>query len=867
MDRTVPGEQITLLNLTGAEPSRGLGMLEISRPVGKVRLPLLGVKIAAKVADRVAAVTVEERFTNSYPDHLEAVYIFPLSPGCAVSRFELKVGERVVKGVVQERGEARQQYQTALDNGKRAALLEQERDDVFTVHLGNLPPGEEITVLLAYSERLPYFEDGKTEIRLPLVVAPRYIPGSPLEADAVGDGVECDTDLVADASRITPPRLVPGFDPKVALELFVELRADNGALQDLECSQHATKIGIGRDAIKVELSRTDERLDRDFVLCWRLVSDSIKSQLLVHRVEDGKAYGMLTVLPPKRDGYLGAARDVVFVVDRSGSMRGVKMASAARACSVLLATLGPSDRFAIQAFDDSCEWLQAPLARGVGPAELFHWADEAGCERGNQYLRKIDARGGTEMDAALAGVFQAIAGRSSKDGRVPVVVLLTDGEVGDESRILRRIQTELGEARLFAIGIDTAVNNGLLKRVANLGGGTATFVAPGTQLEDALLAVGREIGNPLLVDLQLDAAGGKLDRLSVAPERIGDLYAGRAVTVFFKFTGKAKFKVKGRFTDGRKFEEAIDGQDVDLGAISQLWAKTYVADLEDRCRIQPLKREELQARIVETAVEHSLLTRFTAFVVVDEAEVVNADGLARKFVQPVEYPADWQDADQWAVASGQFYGAPMPGQPTEAAGSWGGAPSVPDVLFNRANAFSDFTEVQAQSTAEQSSRARMERSAEAPQPSCAPASCPPPDSGYFKESRPDLSALRGSGADRQNAIKEAMAALVSAIELALRELKAGRIPAVEPIDLARNELLSELATDDVGTQVPVLQKFLRGSAVEMVAALKEVAAKPDRVLRLFESHNKLFKEAQNELKGALAGKSSGTGKRFWELNI
>ena len=160
-----------------SETRRGLGALVVADKARRLALPLAGVAIAARVAERVAEVTVTQTFKNPHAEPLEATYIFPLGGGCAVRDFELRVAGRVLKGDVDERKAARATYQKALDAGHRAALLEQERDDVFTVQVGNLPPGEEATVKIVYAERLPFYDDGTTEIRLPLVVAPRYIPG------------------------------------------------------------------------------------------------------------------------------------------------------------------------------------------------------------------------------------------------------------------------------------------------------------------------------------------------------------------------------------------------------------------------------------------------------------------------------------------------------------------------------------------------------------------------------------------------------------------------------------------------------------------------------------------------------------------
>src|SRR5438477_6933239 len=186
-------------------------------------LPLQRVDLRARVIDRVAEVTEEQKFRNPSSDPIEAVYVFPLAGGSAVSRFEMQIGQRVVRGRIEERAQARREYAEALDQGKRAALLEQERDDVFTVQVGNVMPGDEVSVRLTYSERLPFFEDGRTELRLPLVVAPRYFAGEELPREQAGHGVVSDTATVPDASRITPPRLVPGFDAQVSLGVVVEL--------------------------------------------------------------------------------------------------------------------------------------------------------------------------------------------------------------------------------------------------------------------------------------------------------------------------------------------------------------------------------------------------------------------------------------------------------------------------------------------------------------------------------------------------------------------------------------------------------------------------------------------------------------------
>ncbi len=875
------------------ERTRGVGTVEVkggALGAARARLPLARVEIAARVAERVAGVTVAETFHNPYAEALEAVYIFPLAGGAAINDFELRVGARVVRGKVDERTEARRQYRRALSEGKRAALLEQERDDVFTVGVGNLPPGEEVTVKVTYSERLPFFEDGTTELRLPLVVAPRYIPGTPLEGASVGDGVEPDTDVVPDASRITPPRLAPGFDPKVALAIEVELLAD-GEPRDLACSQHAirtrTRTSLGAAAFKVALAREDEPLDRDFVLRWRLAGDKVQSSLLVARdPAGGPAFAMLAVVPPRREGFLGLARDVVFVLDRSGSMSGVKMASAARACSILLHTLGPRDRFAIVAFDDRLEWLAKP-ARGP---ERWVAAGEAGMEDGDRFLRSIGARGGTELDQALGAALGHVAGRADAAGRAPVVVLLTDGQVGDESRVLKRIQKEVGEARVFTIGIDTAVNDAFLKRLANLCGGTSTFVVPGAALEDALAGIGREIGAPLVVDVRLEDDGAGLDPGSIAPARVPDLFAGRATTVFCRLARPrgGALRIRGRRVDGGSVEAsteiAVKAHEIDLPEIAHLWARARVADLEDRYRLEPAEQERLKKEIVDLARRHTLLTRFTAFVAVDEVEVVNEKGERRRVVQPVAMPDRWEvrkgeDEAEATLPAGLTGGvcyalaAPAcaappppvvaggfaedddlsvpPGRPARGIASPGGiAGAIAGAIGGAAGAMKDAL----------SGRAKKKTRVMPPSP-------PTP---VERERGIDAGADDAGGvppAERE-AVERAIEAFAKAFESAGAEVDAGRVPPADPLEKARKALLDALAATDLGLAVPKLQRFLRSAAVEVVAALSTPGAGADALRPLLARHAAALADARKEAAAALGAAAGGPrGGAFWEGTV
>lgn len=630
---------------------RALGSLIAELGGAKKELPLAGVDIEAKVADRISDVTVKQKFRNTFAEHLEAVYIFPLACSAVVTSFDLRVGTRKVMGVIKERQEARQDYQAALDAGKRSALMEQERDDIFTMQVGNIAPGEEVTVEIKYSERLPFFEDGTCEIRLPLVVAPRYISGTPKNGQSLGHGTESDTDEVPDASRITPPRLVPGANDNVQLSVSVELIQSSDAsvqISDLNSSQHVIGTSLSDGGVKVELSQDDEVMDRDFILRWVAAEKKLKPKLISFSDSNGDTYCMLTVMSPKQEKFLGVPRDVIFIVDRSGSMSGSKMASAAKSCSILLDTLGPQDRFSILAFDNMNEWMQPHVEWSNGVDGRFVCADESGIESGKAYLRTITARGGTDLEPALAESLEELSKRKKKDAS-GIIVILTDGQVGNESVVFSRLQRELGDARVFTVGIDTAVNGGILTRMASLGGGTCALVTPGAKLEKALGQIGREIGVPILTGISLEATQGKIAEDSICPANMPDLFRGRAVTYFFKTSkgilagkGKIKVRVKGKLADGSSYVEEVLERRVNIPAIASLYVKSRIRDLEDQFREDIGDRNFVRKTIINLSLQHSVLCRFTAFIAVDEVEVVNKDGSRRTVVQPVHQPKGWE---------------------------------------------------------------------------------------------------------------------------------------------------------------------------------------------------------------------------------
>ncbi len=648
----------------------GIGLLTCERGW----LPLTAVDIDGTVSGLDAAITVRQSFVNPLSTAIEATYIHPLPDRAAVTRFVMTVGDRRIEGLLKERGEARATYDQALVDGHRAAIAEEERPDVFTTRVGNLQPGERADIELTLAQPLPW-EDGRTQFRFPLVVARRFVPGRPLDGAQVGDGTGFDTDAVPDASRISPPVLLPGLPNPVRLGM--RLTFPDGVPDGIASGLH----GVATDATTVAL-HPGERLDRDVVVRWPVV------------VPDGFALATLTPDPdtetdPKHgadtnadadaDPQTGTAtivvhppegpdrprpRDVVLVLDRSGSMGGWKMVAARRAAARMVDSLHPDDRFAVLAFDQVIE-RPTGLPDGLAAGTNRHrWLAV-------EWLAGLEARGGTEMVQPLTEAIDLVSDhdRPGDSERDAICLLVTDGQVANEDQLLAALAPRLGGTTMFTIGIDRAVNAGFLNRLAAQGGGRCELVESEERLDDVLLAIQRRISTPALRSVTVEAEGGTLEDITGT----GDCFAGVPLILRARYRGPVtaiRWQAEG--AEGSTVgDEAATVAVVDPAA-RPLWARARIRDLEDRYagggHLHSPGQERLADEIVALSVATGVLSRFTAFVAVDRSETVDATD-RQATIQPVERPSGWGGPPPLGavappsaapMAAGSAPGAPLP---------------------------------------------------------------------------------------------------------------------------------------------------------------------------------------------------------------
>ena len=628
----------------------------------QVGLPLQSASYSTFVVGTVAETLVTQRYFNPLRETIEAVYVFPLPHDAAVHDYAIRVQGRTLRGEMKRRAAARALYEQAKREGKSAGLLEQERPNVFTQSVANIPPGETIEVELRMVQPLAR-EHGRYRLVLPTVVGPRYVPGTAL-GEAPPGAAAPNTDRVADGSRVTPS---PRLDAREACtNVSIAVAIENGSVvRELESKHHDVEQHLLQGVTSVELSAGTAVANRDFDLSWSEAGDATQARLMIQPepqpgADDG-GYFTLTVEPPAElHAAQAVPRELVFVVDTSGSMMGEPIAAAKDAMRKVLARLGPQDVFQIVEFSEQASSL-APGFLGSSRGEV---------QRGLAFVDAMSGHGGTEM---LAGVRAAFALPRQRE-RLRMVLLLTDGYIGNDSEVLAAVRAQLGDARLFSLGVGSSVNRHLLDGLARLGRGAGSYLSPG---EDASAVVERfyaRIDRPALTDLALDWGG--LQVSDVEPQVLPDLFAGQPLVVFGRYRGEPRGDVALRgWRAGReeRVKVSVDfaRPSASSAALSATWARARIARLEDDV-LDLVDERAKQARedaVTALALEHHVMTRHTAFVAVDEARRVQP-GNGTAHVSP-ELPEGVDPAGVFGALMGTGRGGGGSGQGTIGLGNIG----------------------------------------------------------------------------------------------------------------------------------------------------------------------------------------------------
>lgn len=590
--------------------------------------PTVATEVSMKISAMIARVSVSQTFINPGRQWQEGIYVFPLPEDAAVDRLKMQVGERHIDGVIKEREEAKRSYEQARAEGRKASLVEQERPNLFTNSVANIGPGEAVTVTIEYQQSLR-FDQGQVRLRFPMAVTPRYSPGMPLARDetvqpAGGSGWAFDTPQVPDASRITPPVVPPGAVPVNPLRIRAELDA-GFPLGQLESNYHAVHIvpeGNGRATIELATLPAD----RDFELVWAPEAGNVPRAALFGESREGAEYALLMLTPPSQAAEKRLPRDVIFVIDNSGSMAGESMVQAKRALEMAVERLDGADRFNIIRFSDSMSvlWREPQRASAENRADARHW------------LKSLYAGGGTEMAPALR---RALNGEA-QSGRVRQVIFLTDGAVGNEAELFDIIQGRLGNSRLFTIGIGSAPNSHFMTKAAQFGRGTFTYIGRLNEVQERMTALFAKLETPVLTGIELHWPDGS--QAEVYPQRIPDLYAGEPVVVAARLERRhGAVELRGvQAGQGFRLSLPLDSGRQGEG-VGVLWARRKIERLLDSLH-EGAAQEQVRSQVIEVALAHHLVSRYTSLVAVDRELSRPQDETLASLAVPTNLPAGQQ---------------------------------------------------------------------------------------------------------------------------------------------------------------------------------------------------------------------------------
>lgn len=569
--------------------------------------PLKSTAVKTEISGFLARVNVRQEFQNSFAEPVEAVYTFPLSQNGAVDSMTMTIGERIVRGKIKRREEARRIYETAKAEGKTASLLDQERPNIFTQSVANIMPGESVVIEISYVETLKY-EDGGYEFVFPMTVGPRYIPNT-----------------VKDAARIRPQFAATRNGSDISIE--VNLNA-GVPVEEIRSSSHAIdQVNFSPNSAKVTLRGETTIPNKDFILRYDVTGKRIQDAVLTHRDEQGGFFTMMLQPPDQIASEDRTPKEIVFVLDTSGSMSGFPIEKAKEAMKLSLEGLYPDDTFNLVTFAGETSILfEKPMP-----------ATQANLERAQAFLDSRQGEGGTEMIKAVRAAFEPSGAQNS----LRIVCFMTDGFVGNENEIIAEVR-KYPQARVFSFGIGSSVNRFLLDKMAAAGQGEVEYVGLSDDGSKAARKFYERVRTPLLTDLSID--WNKMPVADIYPAKIGDLFSAKPVIIHGRYTKAASgtIKLKGKVAGQdyvREIAVNLPENDAANDVLSTLWARTRIDELSS----EKLKAENAQKsadfdrRIASLGLEFGLLTEFTSFVAVEE-QIVNQNGNPVKIEVPVIIP-------------------------------------------------------------------------------------------------------------------------------------------------------------------------------------------------------------------------------------
>ena len=581
------------------------GSLLMRMQQGYVTATLLNTDVNITINGLVARVSVMQEFKNEKSEWVEGIYVFPLPDKAAVDHMRLHVGERIIEGEIQEKEQARKKYEEAKLAGKKTSLVEQQRANLFTTSVANIAPGETVIVEIEYLEDVLY-DEGTFSLRFPMTLTPRYIPGQALP-DRQGSGWSPDTSLVDDASLITPPMVSVSRGHNVTLQATVNAGMP---LEIIASRYHPVNVGESNGRYLVTLPGGPVPMDHDFELLWRPVPSSSPRAMAFTESINGEPHLLLMVMPPEPgESVVGSIpRELIFIIDTSGSMHGVSIEQAKQALRRALEGLKSGDRFNVIEFNSHHNAL-FPTSVAVDASRI---------SVAKNFVRSLKANGGTNMQPALEFALSS----APSESYLRQIIFITDGAVGNEERLYQLIDTQLGNARLFTVGIGSAPNSWFMRKAAEAGRGTFTIISALHEVGEKMDRLFRKLEQPQVTNINVQWPGGNV--IDIYPSVVPDLYLGEPVTVMAKAAGPFRrgdtVRISGDSIGGAWSRDLLLKSDLQSRGVGALWARARIAALLDLER-RGADAEEIRVAVVETALAHHLVSKHTSLVAVDKTPV------------------------------------------------------------------------------------------------------------------------------------------------------------------------------------------------------------------------------------------------------
>ena len=616
------------------------GILYVPVEFGKpIILPLKRTTIEIDVASGILQAKVSQEFYNDTKEVLEAKYIFPLPSQAAITNMEMVINDRVIKSEVKEKKEARKIYEQAKQQGHRTSLLEQRRDNIFTTQVANFSPGEQVTITFTYVEPLDY-QKGSYSFTYPMVVGQRYIP---FEIKTDENNMPYVEKSVTE--EINPPLIPLGMKSEHMLSMMV--RISGIPLQNVSSTTHAIHTEEYQDVTLVTFQDGTVLPDSDFELTMNLKESSDPEMTIITTEEEDFDYSLLTVFPPtkQKKGILSShPKDVIFLIDTSGSMSGESIGQAKAGLLKCLQMLRSQDRFNIVRFDSDYSSFSPNLV-SAGSNKI---------SSAKRYVEFLQAGGGTEMQKALEYVLDL---RVRKDA-LPMVIFLTDGCVGNENSLFQLLERKLGKHRLFTFAIGSAPNEYLMRKMGEKGHGDFRFIHSHEAIDHVMNDFFKTLQSPIMTDIQISWQPYSKD-IATYPEVYPDVFSERPLQVYIRspkgYTGNCK--IEGKINERAvQYSYPLRIQKADhYSMIPQMYAKKKINDLMYDYIIQS-QNHNLKKKIIEIALKYQLITQFTSRVAVEYERKIEKlpGGKLRTVDVPVELPKGWDEAEFYGTATDRY---------------------------------------------------------------------------------------------------------------------------------------------------------------------------------------------------------------------